>query len=315
MPFGRWITARTSVPAQRLVAPVDGDDCCGMMHDLKRFLSKSFRGLVSPLTVSMWLIAAFFATVIGPFGTYDARPFLPHLFQWLVLIGAPTILIFSVSGLVAGLIGSRETLGFHVSFLVCASVSAGALLEFLLSVWLGADEQLRPNLVELWLIVFFILLVMLMFRVQLPRLLEGVPEGGQERVLEPPSAERVQGAEAKTENADLRGANEIRGRLARELQVTCSDRIERISAQGHFVNVFLNESGVQKIRMRFLDALLDIDACAGVVTHRSHWVRRDAMQALRPGVKPVVVLSDGSEVPVSKSHLQTVARLELPELG
>jgi hypothetical protein len=91
-------------------------------------------------------------------------------------------------------------------------------------------------------------------------------------------------------------------RLYRRLPDGTRGEILHLTANGHFVDVTLS-TGVEQIRMRFADAVDEMDSVEGYCSHRSHWVARAAVCGHgRVDGKPVLVLVNGMEVPVSRTY-------------
>lgn len=91
-------------------------------------------------------------------------------------------------------------------------------------------------------------------------------------------------------------------RLIRRLPENTSHEVLRLSADGHVVQVV---TSVQQfdLRMRFSDAVEEMDSVEGCCTHRSHWVARAAVTGseVRNG-RPALILSNGDVVPVSRKY-------------
>ncbi|MDA7428431.1 LytTR family transcriptional regulator DNA-binding domain-containing protein [Primorskyibacter aestuariivivens] len=93
----------------------------------------------------------------------------------------------------------------------------------------------------------------------------------------------------------------LRPRLASRLQ--CPEaRILRLSANNHLIDV-ISAQGSEQIRMRFADAVREMEPVPGCCVHRSHWVNLDAIDGLtRRKEKLFVLLSNGDEIPVSRTY-------------
>jgi DNA-binding LytR/AlgR family response regulator len=69
----------------------------------------------------------------------------------------------------------------------------------------------------------------------------------------------------------------------------------------------ITASGSGLILMRMADALRELDAHAGLQVHRSWWVAREAVRAIRrDSGKTILELSNGQQVPVSRTYLAAV---------
>ena len=77
----------------------------------------------------------------------------------------------------------------------------------------------------------------------------------------------------------------------------------RLSVDGHKVIVVM-EQQAKSLRMRFGDAVQEMDCIDGFLTHRSHWVVASAIACVRTGAKgrPEILLKNGDVVPVSRKN-------------
>lgn len=88
--------------------------------------------------------------------------------------------------------------------------------------------------------------------------------------------------------------------------------IVSLTMNDHYVEVTTTDAK-HMVLMRFADALEELSGADGLRLHRSHWADRRHLTALvRREGKPFAVLSDGRELPVSKSYLDAVAAV-LPD--
>ncbi|MCM2560602.1 LytTR family transcriptional regulator [Lutimaribacter sp. EGI FJ00015] len=93
-----------------------------------------------------------------------------------------------------------------------------------------------------------------------------------------------------------------RPRLYRRLEGQDIGEVLHLTASGHFVTV-TGDRATHKIRMRFADAVNEMDPVDGLCTHRSHWVARAAVSDhRRASGKLFIVLKNGMEVPVSRTY-------------
>ncbi|MFQ6553870.1 LytTR family DNA-binding domain-containing protein [Aestuariibius insulae] len=92
-------------------------------------------------------------------------------------------------------------------------------------------------------------------------------------------------------------------RLAQRLDLPEHVRILRISAKDHFVSVHCDDGQVHRVRMRFSDAVNEMEGVSGFCSHRSHWVARRAITgAERVGSREVLHVRDGGEVPIGRKY-------------
>lgn len=91
-----------------------------------------------------------------------------------------------------------------------------------------------------------------------------------------------------------------RDAFLRRLPIEVRAPLVRIEAQDHYLNV-VTVRGKTMILMRLGDAIAELSG-QGLQVHRSHWVAQQAItQHRREGARDVLVMSDGADVPVSRS--------------
>lgn len=79
-------------------------------------------------------------------------------------------------------------------------------------------------------------------------------------------------------------------------------RLVAVEAEDHYLRI-RTEAGSALVLMRLVDALEVLSALDGFRTHRSWWVARTAVQAVRwKGGRGDLTLSDGSFAPVSRTY-------------
>lgn len=78
--------------------------------------------------------------------------------------------------------------------------------------------------------------------------------------------------------------------------------IRALQSEDHYLRVHTS-AGDALVLMRLADAIAAVEALDGAQTHRSWWVNRAAVADARAaGGRATLVLSDGMEVPVSRTH-------------
>ena len=92
-------------------------------------------------------------------------------------------------------------------------------------------------------------------------------------------------------------------RLLTRLPLAKRGPLLSLSVQDHYVEV-VTTRGRELLLMRLSDAIAETEGCAGLQVHRSHWVALDQVQAAhRDGARAVLTLSDGREIPVSRTYV------------
>lgn len=242
--------------------------------------------ILSPITLFAFLAAGTLMTLAGPFGTYVSLDLLDRAAYWYTLVGISIILGIVIRRAVDQKWPAR-------SFCFRANLTA-AVFTFLFTpciilmnasmVW---DETVSTDM-PIWMMyiavgivpvsVNAVLYFMLKFRPM-------VPVGAPVDYVEETSA---------------------RPRLFERLSDDLGEELIRMSVKDHFVHVYL-VGGSERLRMRFGDAVQEVEGVPGMQVHRSHWVAKDAVEGyVQIGGRVSLCLSDGSEVPVSRNYRQHV---------
>lgn len=97
--------------------------------------------------------------------------------------------------------------------------------------------------------------------------------------------------------------------LINELPIAKRGKLICLQMDDHYLNV-KTDKGEHLLLMRFKDALSKLEHYDGFQTHRSWWVAKDAVvDTKKDGRKLILVLQNGTEVPVSQTYLVTVKKL------
>lgn len=98
------------------------------------------------------------------------------------------------------------------------------------------------------------------------------------------------------------------GRFSERLpQGLRSAKLLALEAEDHYLRVH-TDLGSDLILLRLGDAVAELDGIDGAQTHRSWWVARAALAAVRRGDgRATLTLSNGLEVPVSRSFYKPIA--------
>jgi len=218
--------------------------------------------------------AAFTCTIAGPFGTVDA-PLVSRAIYW-------TISIFTALVGCTAIIASMHTtdrLNFlplwiksPIGALVFAAAYAG-LLVVLTQIFFG-ERPSTPGYAELFgyaaPIAVAIAVIIDLFR---------------------------------SDNARNEAQPAPSDRFFKRLKPGLGHDLVCLSMQDHYVEV-KTKLGAQLILMRFSDALEELADQSGWRIHRSHWVAERGMAGLkRESGKTIIVTTDGTELPVSRTYL------------
>jgi LytTr DNA-binding domain len=88
---------------------------------------------------------------------------------------------------------------------------------------------------------------------------------------------------------------------------TIPEEVAALSAEDHYVRVHLRNGYNQMILYRFATALSEFAREDGLQVHRSHWVRRNAVEhGVELGRAGRLTMAGGAEIPVSHAYLALV---------
>ena len=86
-----------------------------------------------------------------------------------------------------------------------------------------------------------------------------------------------------------------------------------LEMEGHYVRVHTS-LGNDLILMRMRDAVNELENYDGMQVHRSFWVARDAIDSVhRSGERGIITMSNGMEIPVSRTRLRELLYQKLIE--
>lgn len=238
---------------------------------MRAFAAHLAANLFRPIQLIIALAFALLLAVSGPFDTLATLGFGERLAYWGTVVFASIVGVQSMKAVVAT---SFPTLGYWRHAVLVCTMSALVLGPVLrvLAVEMTGGKRAEPT--SLWMmvvLVFSITLLIFMLRF----LLQTRPSPHIPRLFS-----RFGDPKAKA--------------------------ILRITVRDHYVDVYTNR-GKETLLLRFSDALAELDGWPGQRVHRSHWVADVAVQAFRKeNGRAVVVLRDGSEIPVSRGYLEEV---------
>ena len=91
-------------------------------------------------------------------------------------------------------------------------------------------------------------------------------------------------------------------RLLRRIPNALDDTVLHLSVQDHFADITTGAETVS-VRMRFRDALDELDGLQGMRVHRSHWVAKSAIDGVeKEQARLFLKLVNGTRVPVSRNY-------------
>lgn len=262
-----------------------------------------------PGTLIAWLSLSLIAGLVGPFGTYDLLDLRLRFLLWGGAVAAAMCLGALARAVVHALPGIRSRRWSALVVALAVTVMMTPLCAALIRAVSGT--VVRPHtLAEIAATLLFASLAVCAVargRARLdrtwasPALVPLRPAiGAEPQALPDPLPETA--PESPPEP-----------RLLRRLDPPLRGRLVSISVRDHYVDV-VTEAGRASLLMRLSDAMAEAEGEDGAQIHRSHWVARHAARALeRTGARMVLVLADGTRLPVSRAQRPQIDSWSLAE--
>lgn len=237
------------------------------------------------------LAAGLFA-YLGPFRTGTELLPWERIIYWYAAIPVVWLIGILLVPFISGLAitaGRPRWLGTLISAPIAAV--PGSAVVVLLEWWFRKPPELAVTLLYIYASVALVFLVLgfLVDRIiEEPIRRRAEAETARESVASPPSPE----------GGPARFLDRLPRRLGRNLL--------HLQMRDHYVEAHTDE-GSTLVLMRFRDALGELDGLTGAQVHRSHWVAGDAVEnSMRRDGRLFLLLTNGSEIPVSRSFVSTV---------
>ncbi|MCX7567584.1 LytTR family DNA-binding domain-containing protein [Sulfitobacter sp. F26169L] len=214
----------------------------------------------------IWFALSVVAGVAGPFGTLEALGLWPRLLYWCGIVGGSIALCLTAISFARG-----YRLKGAVAVWTCFVLS---LCVYVINMFIFAGWAGVPNAVSLLANVALVTAAvhLVIWAVGFGENDEGAP---------------------------------LVDTFMHRLPLQARAPLVRIEAQDHYLNV-VTKRGNELILMRMGDAMTELRG-QGVQVHRSHWVSPDAVTGhRREKGRDVLQMSDGSDVPVSRSFRSAV---------
>ncbi|GGH53808.1 hypothetical protein GVY41_09715 [Frigidibacter albus] len=250
-----------------------------LFKDWKRLLESWKRVVSAPAAIVTWIVLSILTTLAGPFGSYEVFPLALRAIYWPTLIGLGLLIGSAVRVLIEERICSRSI--WPASFVIAAiNVVLFTPPLTLITHWLGGSASPVPNVWEFALFVF----------------VGSVGVGAVRNVMADPPAETPPPA-----------PEEALPKLIARLPDQQQAPLVRLSVRDHYVVIHTSQ-GTDTLLMRFADAMAETDPVEGLQVHRSHWVAAaEVAEPVRRGGRTLLVMKDGSEVPVSRGFQAAVS--------
>lgn len=278
-----------------------------MVSEIFQICKLSGQRVFAPSVLSLWVMAALAGSIMGPFGTYSDLDWGQRVLYWAAISGCSVFLsTFTREILLRRLPELND--GWREVWQALGITVLMSPLVFLLTSLFGL--RLAPESLSFWKVTLFVFLIAVLFSAL--RRIYGRKELLRRLALEEEDAlaQDPLGMMGVTEVPLETSSAEADCRLLNRMPPGIGGAILHLSARDHFVDVELDQSLVT-LRMRFSDAVAEMDGVEGFATHRSHWVAEAAVTGVeRENGKLFMTLRNGSRVPISRS-----ARPRLEEAG
>jgi hypothetical protein len=246
-----------------------------------------------PLTLGIWALATLIVALAGPFGTFAALPWWAALAYWALVIGISIFVASFVRVFATALLPDwpRSRLELLVPGLF--SVLYAPLLHPIGELFLGDSYAHVLSFGMTFTIVMFVAYgVMLVQRFCRTGSMWLDSRGDAGAAVQPRTVGTM-----------------LRPRLLDRLNVSDDSQVVRLTVDDHYVILYLRDGSHHRVLMRFADAVAEMTGVPGFHTHRSHWVAEGAVVRVeRAGGREVVVLSDGSTAPISRTFRENLVQ-------
>lgn len=223
------------------------------------------------------LAAGVVAGLAGPFGTVDILPLLPRLAYWMVVCALTYVSGAVLVGVALARLRARGWPRWGAA--VVAAIPAGLVIAALVSL-VNLVVFAPPAPADLLARTFDGIAIALV--ITLAQMLAG--GGDAPPALDTPAPPPI---------------------LAR-LPLDRRGALVALSVQDHYVEV-ITTRGRTLVLIRLSDAIAETAPTPGLQVHRSHWIATDEVRAARrEGARAVLTMSDGQDIPVSRSRVADV---------
>jgi hypothetical protein len=255
------------------------------------------QSVFSRVNLAIWVLFSVAATVMGPFNTSAVLGLGQRGIYWGGVVAAALVVSAAIAEMVALVVPDRRCWMFDILRISGMVVIFSPLVLLWTNFMLRDVVDYSPNL---GMIALFVGLVGTVVHVS-----RRILRDEQAKFLheEAGSLAFHSAADAKIEErltpVDVESDAP---RLMRRLPEGVAGPVLRLSASDHFVEVALSGE-THSLRMRFADAINEMDGIEGYCAHRSHWVARDAIEAVeRDGARIFLRLANGDMIPVSRTY-------------
>ena len=253
---------------------------------MKDVFRQFFSYLFTPLTITLWFVTSVTTAIAGPFGTFQAFA-IPHRFLfWMTIVAVGISASFFARRVASGVTSSENTLGHNAITTIIVTSVLTPVVWSIAAQGPRSDMVAMPTPAMLYFYVFLVVICVVILR----------------RIVPPFHA--LFGGKEASEGAPEHPLNDmVQPRLANRLSATAQGQIIRLTVRDHFVEVVTTQ-GIETLRMRFGDAVNEMEPVQGICTHRSHWVVFDKVSGVvkNDSGKGFVEMINGDLIPISRTY-------------
>lgn len=224
--------------------------------------------------------------IVGPFGTVTALPLGPRLAYWVFMV-----MWSGATGLILCRVLTRTFVRKGLPRLVAAPLSGlTAGLPINLIVYGVNTLLLPPNSLSIGPVALIVAIFAIAVFISTAVSEIFFAEAGIKDALPPPPP---------------------RPRLLNRLPAELDGELMSLTAIDHYTEITTTH-GTTRLLLRLSDAMAEAAPTPGLRIHRSHWVALDHIRAARrDGPRASVTLTNGTELPVSRSNLSALEQTGL----
>ena len=225
------------------------------------------------------LAIAFVCALAGPFGTYTAMGFFDRMILWGLVCFIALIIGGALDHIVARIFGQAPHLAQYVIM--------GAMFTLIFPLPLMMIDDLLGSMGR-------------------------TPDASFAYLVEKVAASTIVMVLVRylTPRNRARRKSQSKPRLYARLPDTGAAFVSRLTADNHYTKVVLSDGSEHMLLMRFSDAVAEMDDADGILTHRSHWVANQSIEAAaRDGTREVLILQSGARIPLSRTYRDNAVKL------
>lgn len=277
---------------------------------MRRVIDEWLAPFRRPSTLIFWISASLVAALVGPFGTYGLLDLHHRLVIWGGTLGAALVLGTGARAAIRRVPGMGQGRWDALAVALVLALFVTPFCARLVWAMTGAAVP-SHTLAEIAATAFFSTLAVC--ALSRSRNLSAATAAGPRSFDPPPAHPPSPDLPSHDPAPEVLAEAPSEPRLLRRLDPALRGRLVSISVRDHYVDV-VTRTGRTSLLMRLSDAMAEAEGEEGARIHRSHWVARHAARSLeRNGARLVLLLDDGTSLPVSRAQRALIDSWDLPE--